>query len=151
MTDFSFRNGTYSWSALVDLPLDRLTERNAYRTALINLNLARRAMISQIDSITEQIRLQIRSVTQAKASYDIQQSAVRLAQRRVDSTTMLIQAGRAQTRDLLDARASLVDAQNALSAALVSYHIARLSLLRDMEVLQVEPAGLTYHDPTTEH
>ncbi|MDD4891177.1 MAG: TolC family protein [Phycisphaerae bacterium] len=145
-TDF----GQYSIGMLIDLPLDRLTERNAYRSALIDVNLSRRALTDQIDAVTQQVRQDIRNATLARNSYEIQQSSLRLAVRRVDSTNMLLQAGRADTRDLLEAQSALVEAQNSVTAALVDYHIARLALLRDMDVLQVEPAGLTYHDPTTD-
>jgi outer membrane protein TolC len=55
---------------------------------------------------------------------------------------MLLAAGRAQSRDLLDAQDSLLSAQNDTTATLVDYMIARLTFYRDTGILQVKPDGL---------
>jgi len=65
-----------------------------------------------------------------------------VARRRVDSTDLFLQAGRAQIRDLLEAQESLISAQNALTAALVAYRVTELELQRDMGVLHVDANGL---------
>jgi outer membrane protein TolC len=44
-------------------------------------------------------------------------------------------------RDLLDAQQSLLSAQNSLSAAVVNYRVAELTLQRDMGLLQVDENG----------
>jgi outer membrane protein TolC len=67
---------------------------------------------------------------------------VALAKRRVASTNLFLQAGRAQIRDLLEAQEDLISAQNALTAALVSYRVAELNIQRDMGVLEVNESGL---------
>jgi len=86
---------------------------------------------------------------QARESYRIQLEAVALAERRVDSTALFLQAGRAEVRDVLEAQEDLVNAQNALTAALVDYRVAELNLQRDMGVLQVSDDGLWHEfDPT---
>jgi outer membrane protein TolC len=79
-----------------------------------------------------------RSYFRAWESYRIQQNSVELAQDRVDSTTMLLEAGRASTRDMLEARESLIQAQNSLYQALVEYKVARLELARDMGTLSLD-------------
>ena len=65
---------------------------------------------------------------------------------RVEETETKQQAGRAIIRDVLEARDSLRSAQSALSRVLVDYLTARLELLRDMEVLNLDPEGLSYDD-----
>ena len=72
---------------------------------------------------------------------------MRLAERRVESTELKLEAGRAQTRDLLEARDSLVVAQNAQVSALVDYKLARLTLLLDMEELVIDKQGVRARDP----
>jgi outer membrane protein TolC len=84
----------------------------------------------------------LRTLAQARQSYVIQHQAVALAERRVDSTNAFLQAGRAEVRDLLDAQESLLEAQNALTAALVDYRVAELELQRDMGLLRVDAKGL---------
>ena len=48
-----------------------------------------------------------------------------------------MQAGRAETRDLLEAQNAQVSARNALTNNLVDYHLARLQLLRDIGMLDL--------------
>jgi len=79
---------------------------------------------------------------QTRESVRIQLEAVRLARDRVASTNLFLEAGRVQVRDVLDAQDSYLSAQNALTAAFVSYRIAELELQRDMGVLQVDAKGL---------
>jgi outer membrane protein TolC len=67
---------------------------------------------------------------------------VNVAEKRQKSTKMFLDAGRAEIRDLLDAQDALLSAQNQLTASIVSYRIAELSIQRDMGVLQVDETGL---------
>ncbi len=132
------------WTATInlDLPLERLPERNAFRAALIGLDAAQRAAESLADGIRADLRDALRNLASLRESYGIQQNAVLLAERRVESTQLSLDAGRAQTRDLLEAQEALVQAQNAAVRALVDYHLAALALYRDMEALRVDATGL---------
>jgi outer membrane protein TolC len=132
------------WTASLelDLPIDRLVERNAYRSALIDLQLSRRSAEESADNVREDVRNALRALDAAKEQVDIQANAVRLAERRVESSKMQQEAGRADTRDLLDSQEALVEAQNAEVQARVDYTLARLALYRDMELLRVDEDGL---------
>jgi len=83
-----------------------------------------------------------RKLQEAKASYDIQQDSQELAEKRVESTTMLQDAGRASTRDVLEARDALLEAQNAVTKALIDHMIARLEFWRDIGILDVDENGM---------
>ncbi len=133
------------WQAglALDLPLNRVNERNAYRRSLIALAAERRRLSLLEDSVKQAVRDALRAVQAANRSYAIQQNAVNLATERVKSTTMLIDAGRASTRDYLEAEQSLLQSQNALTNALVDYVINKLGLLRDLELLSVGSTGLS--------
>ena len=72
----------------------------------------------------------------------IQARSVKLAQKRVESTNLFLEAGRAQIRDLLEAQEALLSAQNALTAAIINYRVAELQLQRDMGVLKISEKGL---------
>ena len=65
-----------------------------------------------------------------------------LAERRVESTDLFLQAGEAQIRDLLEAQEDLVEARDGLVSAVVNYHVATLNLKRDLELLEVNEKGL---------
>jgi outer membrane protein TolC len=88
------------------------------------------------------VRNAYRGLIEAARRYVIQVNSLELARERVNSTTMLLAAGRAQARDLLDAQDSLLSAQNDTTSTLVDYMIARLNFYRDTEILQIKPDGL---------
>lgn len=125
----------------LDLPLDRTPERNAWRTALIQAVRAWRAEEGLGDEIQRQIRADVRRLEEARRSHAIQGESVRLAERRAESTPLLLEAGQAQTRDVLDAENDLVAARNALTRALVDHAVARLRLELDVGTLRVDGAG----------
>jgi len=139
---FDFRNSTWSISAVLDLPLDRLVERNAYRSALIDRDAAHRAIEQSADTIRSELRDELRATKSKLESWRIQLNAVDLAARRIESTDLKLQAGRAVTRDLLDAQTALLQARNAASSALVDYTLSRLALFLDLELLRVDSKGI---------
>ncbi len=138
---FMFHEGLYEFGLEVDLPLDRLNERNAYRSSLIDYDAALRSYMEQVDTIKQSIRQSLRRLRTTQQTYEIQKNSVELAKRRVSSTQKLLDAGRANTRDVLESQDALVTAQNALSQALVAHRIARLEFQRDMELLEVDEHG----------
>jgi outer membrane protein TolC len=133
--------GNYSIGLAISMPVDRLQERNALRQTQISREAAGRALALSRDSVILQIRRAIRQLEQARESYEIQKRAVELAERRVESTQLLLQAGRAEQRDVLDAQQALVEAQNALTGALVDHSIAALQFQRDVGTLAVNEEG----------
>jgi outer membrane protein TolC len=144
-TDYSrlqFHRGTYQLGFEADLPLDRKKERNAYRESLIALSQQQRQYENDTDTVKLEVRQAYRNLEQAAESYRIQKNSLDLAQKRVESTSLLLQAGRLTTRDLLEAQDALVLAQNNLTAALVDHAIAKLSFFRDIGILQVRPDGM---------
>jgi outer membrane protein TolC len=133
-----------SWylSLSLDLGIERLPERNAYRAALIDQEAARRAAEESSDRVCSQIRDARRRLEASRQSFDIQTGAVSLAQRRVESATLNLEAGRSNTRDLLEAQESLIEAENAAASAQTDFILAGLAYYRDMELLRVSDSGL---------
>lgn len=143
-----FQRGTYELGFEAGLPLDRKKERNVYREALITLEQQQRQYENDEDTVKLQVRQAYRDLEQAAESYHIQKNSLDLAQTRVDSTTLLLQAGRLTTRDLLEAQDALLLAQNNLTAALVDHAIAKLNFFRDVGILQVRPDGMWGQEET---
>jgi len=138
---FSGGDERYSAGLDADLPLDRKFERNAYRQSLINLAAARRNLVERSDRVKLDVRDAFRSLEQARLSYEIQRNSLLLAERRVDSTVLLQQAGRASTRDVLEAREALLDAQDAVTRAMVDHFNAGIDLGLAMETLRIDDSG----------
>ncbi len=128
--------------AVIDLPIDNLPERNAYRSSLIGLEAARRAEVDFRDSLTADIRAELRDLIAQGERLEIQTGAVELAERRVESTLLNQEAGRADTRDVLEAQEDLVAAENRATQALTDYTLAGLALFRDMGLLRVDADGV---------
>ncbi len=139
----SFRpsRGHFRAPVAFNLPFERTRERNAYRNSLIALEKTVRQLQTEEDTIKKDVRSRLRSLLENRASVAIQRQAVKLAERRVNSTGLLLQAGRAEMRDVLEAQSALLAAQNSLISALVSYRLNELGLQRDLGVLEVSADG----------
>lgn len=143
---FNFKDVQWSIGLALDLPVNRLPQRNIYRTALITWQRRARDAQALKDQITLDLRNELRDLRARRASYRIQERAVDLAERRVESVQLSQQAGRASTRDLLESQSALVSSQNARTRALIDYTLARLRLILDMGLLRVEETGIEVVD-----
>ena len=137
-----FDEGTYALGFDGDLNLDRKSERNAYRQALISLSRQRRTYERAVDDVIFDVRQRYRDLGETTARYRIRQLSLDLARQRMEGESLKLEAGRAVTRDLLDAQEALLQSQNNRTSAMVSYIIAKLNFYRDLGVLQVRPDGL---------
>ena len=139
--NFEVERTDYSVGVELDLPLDKLSERNAYRRSLIEMDRSRRGYGEQRDQVALAVRDAWRQYHRTTKSYEILEISLALAERRVESTTMLQEEGRASTRDVLESRQALLRAQNAMVEALVDCKLASLQLARDMGILVVDDNG----------
>jgi len=125
-----------------DPQLDKVSLENDYRLSLITLDQNRRLYEEKIDTIVRDIREVYRDLAEATKRYKDQTEQLSLAGRRFDNTMALLQYGRANTRDVLDAQRDLYRAQDAATTAMINYAVAMLRFYRDVEVLQVRPDGM---------
>jgi outer membrane protein TolC len=139
---FVANRGVFSTLLTLDLPLDRTTESVDYQNSLISLEQAVRTVQTTEDTIKTEIRNTLRDLLEARENMYIQAKAVSVAEKRVKSVNMFLEAGRAQIRDLLEAQDSLLSAQNSLTASVVNYRTAELTIQRDAGVLEVNETGL---------
>lgn len=131
----------YSALLTLDLPIERTQERNEYRDSLMLMEKALRDKNLLEDQVKLDVRNRLRTLLATRESIQIQVKSVQVAQKRVDSTTLFLEAGRAEIRDVLEAQDSLLSAQNALTSAFVAYRTAELQLQRDMGLLKVAADG----------
>jgi outer membrane protein TolC len=151
-----------------ELPLVRRAERNAYRTALIAYQRARRNLQATEDFILSDVRSDLRNLRVLAESYRIQQRAVEVQYDQVESSLDVLQAppvpdvqvagqqpgqaaaqsqqaaanAAALTQQLLSAQTLLLQAQNNLYTVWVNYLIARMTLYRDLERLPLDLRGV---------
>jgi outer membrane protein TolC len=134
--------GFYSALLSIDLPIERTAERKAYRESYISLESAVRNFQNLEDDIKLSVRQSLRSMSEAREGLKIQNRAVSVAEKRVKSTTLFFEAGRAQIRDLLEAQDALLTARNSLTSAVIDYRIAELEFQKNTELLEIDKDGL---------
>lgn len=137
----------YSVGLELDLPLDRLRERNDYRTVLINFESQLRTLSLTLDRYRQRIDGGLRALEEARLNIISQQDQLEVEKRRVDMNTIRLEAGRVNLRDLREAQDGLIAAQNALTQRVVDYQRTRLQLLLDIGTLETDTADFWLKDP----
>ena len=137
-----FRDNTNVFSLDLGLPFDWTPRRNDYRRSLISANQAKRSLEQFRENLILEVRNNWRELEDSRTEYRIQVESVRLAERRVKSTSLFLQSGRATARDLLDAQDALLSSRNALTNALVRHTIQRLRFWNSIERLIIDEKGM---------
>ena len=147
LTDFDIDNLSYSGGFILQLPLETLPQRNAYRQTLIRFEQAIRSLGLTLDNFKQRIDGNLRTLEQQRLNILSRQAALASAERRLASSTILFQAGRREIRDVREAQDNLIGAQNDLTASIVSYLQARLQLLLDIGVMETDTDRFWLADP----
>ena len=134
----NFNEGVFQGLISLDLPIDRRRESNRLRAAIISFNSRLRAYQLQEDELKFDIRSSLRNIERNLEDFTIQQGSLALAERRVERANLLLEAGRINVRDLLEAEEDLVQARNALTDTRVDYQILLWSLERNLGVFDVQ-------------
>jgi outer membrane protein TolC len=132
----------YGLGLQIDLPLDRVDEKNVYGKALINLDRQQRDYELAADTIALEVRQDYRDLIEAAERYRVLAEALELARQRFNNNFLLLQHGKASSRRVLQAQNDLFDAQNEAGQALLDYKVATLDFYRDTGALQVLPDGM---------
>ncbi len=126
----------------MEIPLQRKPQRNAYRSAQIALEQARRGLQLAEDRLDLDIRDALRQLRSIEERIKLQQDQIADQRRAVTVMEIRYESGDVDNRELLEARQSLTDARNALIRLNVDHFIARLQLLRDMGIFFVDDQGM---------
>jgi outer membrane protein TolC len=130
----------YSARLNLDLPVDRVSERNAFRRALINLERRARAMEEQSDVVSAEVRRAQRGVRASELSLRIQMRNIEVALQRLDFANESLLAGRSNdSRNVVEAQNALLNAQDAYDSARADQQIRLLQFLNDTGLLRVDP------------
>jgi outer membrane protein TolC len=137
-----FEDHTNNFGLSLGLPFDWTIRRNTYRRAQISLNQSRRSLEQFSEQLVLDVRDAWRELEEARIAYGIQLESVKLAERRVEMASLFLQSGRATARDLLEAEDELLASRNALTQALISHTIQRLSFWNTIERLEIDEKGM---------
>ncbi|MEM7457542.1 MAG: TolC family protein, partial [Planctomycetota bacterium] len=115
---FDNEESDYTVGVNFDGPLNRMSERNIYRNAQLNYQVARRTYMEVEDRITNDIRIDIRQLINNRFNFQISRQQLIAATRQVEQAQINLRTATAGdsslTQDLLQALAGLRDAQNSL-------------------------------------
>jgi outer membrane protein TolC len=146
-TNFDPDKVTYTAGVVINLPVDRLPERNVYRRSLVSFESQLRSLSLTLDNYRDRIDRGLRTLEQARLNHVSAAESLRVAERRVENNTMLMEAGRATIRDVREAQDGLIQAQNNLATIYAQYLAARLTLLLNIGLIDTQPDKFWLQDP----
>lgn len=132
---------TYSASLDLDLPIDRLQQRNSYRRALISLERSQRNVTLTRDRIVSDVHEAMRGIRSAKASLEIQRQGIEVAEDRLELENERLKQGTGDSENVVEAQEDLLQAQDEYDQARADLQVAVLQFLRDTGTLRVDPAA----------
>lgn len=140
---YHFEQDRLTWRAFIDLelPLDRVAERNTYRSSLITLRRAQRRFDLASDEVRFEVRRALRQIEQAVTTLSIQRQSMELAKRRREAADLRFQLGRVSNREVVDAENALLRARNTYADAQSGLRRAILSFYRDVGMIRVSDEG----------
>jgi outer membrane protein TolC len=138
----AFERSDSSLSVTLGIPLDRVDQRNAYRSAELALGRARRSLEEFEDQLRVSIQSSFRELARRLESLEIQRQLIVDQTKNLRIAELRFERGDIDNRDVVEANQSLLDAKNALIDEQVGYEIARLQLLRDLGILFVDENGM---------
>jgi len=137
----------YTAGIRLNLPVDRLRERNVYRSTLVSFQSQLRSLSLTLDDFKERIDRGLRTVEQARLNQVSAAESLKVAERRVENSVMQMEAGRATIRDVREAQDGLIQAQNELALLYTQYLTARLDLLLTIGVIDTRSDKFWLQDP----
>ncbi len=132
----------YSAAVTLGIPIDRVAERNSYRSAEIALARAQRSFEEFLDTIEVTVQGSVRELVRRRQSVEIQEELIHDEEKNLRIAELQFEQGLIDNRDVVEANESLLDAKNRLISEQVNYEIARLSLLGELGILFIDEQGM---------
>lgn len=131
----------YGVGLSLELPLDRVRERGALRSARVALDRARRDATLREDTVILEVRNALRELRSAESSLGIQEQIVRSEEKNVKIARLRFEEGAISNRDLTDALTSLADAQDRFVRERANVEVARVAMWRAVGLLVMNEDG----------
>jgi len=150
--NFSEENSTARVALAFDLPLNRQSQRNEFRRALIDYQAGLRDLMELEDGIKLDVRDGLRTLAETRTQYPISVTQAALAAEQVLSVRLQLALGSEGVRgtDLLDAQEASRRALIAVADARIRYIVERARLVFDLELMEIDDSGVwaPISDPT---
>jgi len=125
--------------------LDQTDNRDAYRNAVIAFEKSKRDYEEFLDDVRLEVRRSYRLLEQSYRSYMLQLENVKIGRTRQKLAAEQFRKGMLSARDKLEADEALLNAEDGLTSALVSYTTTRLQFLATLGMLWVDEKGM-FHE-----
>ena len=125
----------------LNIPIQQINERNAWRAAEIALDQQKRDWDQFLDDTRNSLEADLRTLKNLEDQIVLDVQSVDDEKKNVERLEMLLSNGDVSSRDLLESRQSLVNFQNKLIADQASHFIARLGFYKDLGLLFVDDEG----------
>jgi hypothetical protein len=144
--DFRATASQYTVGLAFDGPLNRLAERNIYRSSLIAYQQSRRSFMALDDQIQAAVALDVRQLEAERANFSIARQSLIAAARQVEGARdrLLVLPNAAETtgtQDVLNALNALLTAKSTLIGSWINYQSNRAQLLLDTDALRLDDQG----------
>lgn len=132
----------YSVGLVMEIPLDRRSQRNQFRSAEISLDQARRELDRQRDEVILEVRDSLRTLQQRKDQIELGVKKIQSVTFSVEKAEIDQLRGTGTNRDVVEATNSLTDAKNGQLDRIVAHEIQLLRLQKQLGLLFVNDDGL---------
>lgn len=133
---------SFSAGLNLEIPLDRMARRNAFRNAEIALDRA----IRELDLKEQQVRLEVqaalRQLDQLNFQLEIGKLTIESFSLTVEKAEIDLTRGTATNRDVVEAQSALTDAKNSQLDRIVAHEIQILEIYRLLGLLFVSEEGM---------
>jgi outer membrane protein TolC len=125
----------------LNIPLQQISERNAWRAAEISLDQQKRDWDQFLDDTRNGLESDLRSLKNLEDRIVLDEQSIDDEQKNVERLEVQQSNGDVSSRDLFESRQALVSGQNQLIADRASHFIARLNFFRNLGLLFVDDEG----------
>jgi outer membrane protein TolC len=125
----------------LNIPLQQINERNAWRAAEIALDQQKRDWEQFLDDTRNSLQADLRNLKTIEERIVLDEQSIEDEQKNVERLEAMMSNGDVSSRDLLESRQALVSGQNQLIADRASHFIARLGFFRNLGLLFVDDDG----------
>jgi outer membrane protein TolC len=132
---------TASAGISAEIPFERRGRREAVKLAALKLDASRRAWQQKQDEVALEVASSYSQLRSLANSVEIQTKNKEIAEKRAENASFRFKEGELSNREIVEAQTELLNARNGYVAALLSYEVQRLKLLRNIGLLDVGPDG----------
>jgi outer membrane protein TolC len=133
---------SYSAGLNLEIPLDRLGRRNAFRNAEIALDREIRALELKEQQVRLEVQSALRQLEQLKFQLEIGSRTIESLSLTVEKAEIDQTRGTVTNRDVVEAQTALTDAKNAQLDRIVAHEIQILEIYRLLGLLFVSEEGM---------